>query len=129
MRELDDQAPARLGDRRTELCLAQIDALGALAPHLSEPAHASLVAAPTCRDTLAQPQRLAGDPLVGPRLLRRLGGDDVLRPRLERGITLVELAQRAAIEPQRPARQAPEEGTVVADHEEAAGIGGEALLQ
>jgi len=120
---------APFGDGRTELCLAQIDALGTFAAHLREPAHAALVAAASCRDPLAQPQRFAGDPLVGPRLLRRLRSDDVLRPRLERGITLVELAQRAAIQPQRPARQAPEEGSVVADQEETAGICGKTLFQ
>src|SRR5260221_13748292 len=108
MKGLDDEASAGFRCAVSEPRLPQRDALAALVAHLDEALDAALIATAARRDAFAQPQRLAGDALVGARLLRHLDGDDRLRPRLEARIAFVVLAQPAAVEPQRAARQALE---------------------
>ncbi len=105
------------------------DPLRALLPHLLEIAQAALIALAPRRDALARPDGLGRDALIGARLRSFLGGENTLRPFLERVIAFIELAHRAAIEPQSAPRQALQEGAVMADQQQPGAMGEQPLFQ
>ncbi len=99
MFHLDDQTTAGLDTGRPQLDVALVDALRLFLTHFAQPAHAALVAFTPRGQAFAHPQGFADDAAVDPVLFRRLGGHHRFRPLFETGITLVGLAQDAAVEP------------------------------
>ena len=95
---------------------------GPLGAHFPQLFQAALVALASCGDAAFQPVRL--DLQFGIQLVGRAGflGIDLFHPGLVTAKADLLAAQAAAVEPQGSLGQPLQEGTVVADHHESAGI-------
>ena len=90
---------------------------------------AAFIALAAGREPFVAPAQLLGDAPVELGRVTRLGGQPFGRPAFEGGEALIVAAQVAAVEPQRAARQAGQQGAVVAHHHEPAGVALERALE